>query len=86
MIHNAQQNELLSSLISHVVPNGVVILQYADDTIMCLKHNLEGARNMELLLDLYEMMAGLKINFNKSGVVMLNDVSNLAQLYAEIFI
>ena len=86
MIHNAQQNELLSSLISHVVPNGVVILQYADDTIMCLKHNLEGARNMELLLYLYEMMAGLKINFNKSGVVMLNDGSNLAQLYAEIFI
>jgi len=51
-----------------------------------LEHNLEGSRNMELLLDLYEMMAGLKINFNKSGVVMLNDVSNLAQLYAEIFI
>ena len=51
-----------------------------------LEHNLEGSRNMELLLYLYEMMAGLKINFNKSGVVMLNDGSNLAQLYAKIFI
>lgn len=86
MIHNAQQNESLSILIYHLVPNGVAILQYVDDTITCLKHNLEGARNMELLLYLYEMMASLKINFNKSGVVMLNDGSGLAQLYAEIFI
>jgi hypothetical protein len=31
------------------------------------------------------MMAGLKINFNKSEIVMLNDHDNLAISYAEIF-
>jgi len=38
-----------------------------------MKHGIEEARNMELLLYMYEMMAGLKINFNKSEVVMIND-------------
>lgn len=63
----------------------MAILQYANDTILCLKHDVEGARNVKLLLYLYEMMAGLKINFNKSEVVMLNDENNLAQVFAEIF-
>jgi hypothetical protein len=83
MIHNAQQNSLFSGLISHIIPNRVAILQYPDDTIICLKHDVEGARNIELLLYLYEMMAGLKINFDKSEVVALNDDDNLAQVYAE---
>lgn len=31
---------------------------------------------MKLLLYMYEMMAGLKINFNKSEVIMINDNDN----------
>jgi hypothetical protein len=54
------------SLVEHIIPRGVAILQYADDTILCMKHELEGARNMKLLLYLFEMIAGLKINFSKS--------------------
>lgn len=34
---------------------------------------------------MYEMMAGLKINFNKREVVMINDDNNWAQVYADIF-
>jgi hypothetical protein len=62
MVIKAQENMLITSLISHMIPNGVAILQYADDTIVCLENNLEGARNMKLFLYLYEQMAGLKIN------------------------
>ena len=47
---------------SYYIPNGVAILQYADDTTVFLKHGIEGARNMKLLLYMYEMMAGLKMN------------------------
>jgi hypothetical protein len=45
---------------------GVAILQYVDDTIFCLKDDMDNARNVKLLLYLYEMMSGLKINFTKS--------------------
>jgi hypothetical protein len=52
-------------LISHIISKEVAILQYADDTIVCLKHSLEGATHMKLLLYLYEMMAGLKNQFQQ---------------------
>jgi hypothetical protein len=81
----AHQNGLIEGLISHIIPNGVAILQYADDTIICLKHSLEGATHMKFLLYLYEMMAGLKINFNKSEILMINDEECWGQTYAKIF-
>jgi hypothetical protein len=40
---------------------------------------------MKFLLYLYEMMAGLKINFNKSEVLMINDEECWGQTYAENF-
>lgn len=85
MVQQAQENDLFTGLVNHIIPRGVAILQYADDTIIFLKHDVEGARNMKLLLYLYEMMAGLKINFNKSEVIMVNDSDNWGVVYADIF-
>lgn len=34
---------------------------------------------------MYELMAGLKINFHKSEVMVINDEENWAEIYAEIF-
>lgn len=85
MVHKAQTNGLLCGLIEHIIPGGVAILQYADDTILCLKHDVAGARNLKLLLYLYELMAGLKINFRKSEILTINDEDNWAETYANIF-
>jgi hypothetical protein len=52
---------------------------------VCLKHKLDGARNMELLMYLFEQMAWLKINFDKSEVLLIGGDSELALAYAEIF-
>lgn len=72
-------------LVNHILENGVAILQYADDTIICLKHDLCGARNLKLLLYMYKLMAGLKINFHKSEILTINDEDNWAEVYAETF-
>lgn len=85
MVENAQDRGLVTGLVDHIVPNGVAILQYADDTIIFLKHDVQKARSMKLLLYMYEMMAGLKINFNKSEIVMINDNDNWGYVYANIF-
>jgi hypothetical protein len=85
MVHKAQQNGLLTSLISHIIPHGVAILQNANDTIIFLKHDIEGAMHLKLQFYLYEMLAGLKINFNKSEILMINDEGNWGQFYAEMF-
>jgi hypothetical protein len=49
----------------------VAILQYADDTILCMENDLNMARNMKLLLYVFEQMVVLKINFDKSGVLAI---------------
>lgn len=85
MVENAKEQGCFTGLVDHIIPNGVAILQYADDTIIFLKHDIEGARNMKLLLYMYEMMVGLKINFNKSEVVMINDDNNWGSLYTDLF-
>ena len=72
MVRHAQRNGLLTGLADNLIPHGVDILQYADDTIICLKENIDNARNMKLLLYIHELMSGLKINFSKSELLLLN--------------
>jgi hypothetical protein len=45
---------------------GDVILQYADDTIIFLDDNIEGVKNMILLLYAFKHLLSLKIIFYKS--------------------
>ena len=63
MVLQAQTNGLIDGLASDLVDKGVAILQYADDTILCIEHNPEKALNLKLLLYMFELMSGLKINF-----------------------
>jgi len=85
MVKMAQHNGLLCGLAKNLIPKGVAILQYADDTIICLKNDVEKARNMKLLLYLYEVMSGLKINFGKSEVILVNGDNDTQILYADLF-
>ena len=56
----------MGGLVPHLVDEGVSILQYADDTIIFMEHDLAKAKNMKLVLCLFEQLTGLKINFHKS--------------------
>ena len=66
LVNRAKQDGQVGGLIPHLVEGGVSILQYADDTIIFMEHDLVKARNMKLVLCLFEQLSGLKINFNKS--------------------
>jgi hypothetical protein len=57
MVIKVQQNNLIAGLISNLIPKGIAILQYADNTIMWLDHDLEKARNMKLLLYMFEQIS-----------------------------
>ncbi|WVZ60403.1 hypothetical protein U9M48_010430 [Paspalum notatum var. saurae] len=85
MVQRAQENNLVRGLISHMIPMGVCMLQYTDDTIICLENDREKARNLKMLLYMYEMMSGLSINFNKSEIILVNGDPALEQEYAELF-
>jgi hypothetical protein len=85
MIHIAQQNGLISGLADHVIEGGCAILQYADDTILFIKDDIECARNLKLLLYTFESMSGLKINFEKSEVLLVQDDEEELLFYANLF-
>lgn len=85
MVRKAQRGGLVCGLADNIIDKGVAILQYADDTIICLKDDMEVARNMKLLLYLYEMMSGLKINFLKSEIILVNSEDSKCAQYAELF-
>jgi hypothetical protein len=63
----------------------VACLQYANDTIVCIKNNDEVARNMKLLLYLFEVMSGLKINFTKSDAILINGDDDRRIQLADLF-
>jgi hypothetical protein len=68
MINIAKEDGPVSGLIPHLVDDWVCILQYADDTIIFLEHDLEKALNMKLVPYIFEHLSGLKINFYKSEI------------------
>jgi hypothetical protein len=65
-ISRARKEGQIDGLVPHLVDGGLSILQYADDTILFMDHNLEQAKNMKLLLCVFEKLSGLKIIFHKS--------------------
>ena len=63
----------------------MAILQYADDTVICLEHDKNAAINLKLLLYMFELMSGLKINFLKSEIMCVGGDNNILATYADIF-
>jgi hypothetical protein len=63
------------------VEDGLLILQYADDTILFMEHDLKKARNMKLLLSAFEELLGLKINFYKSEVFCFGEDKDYESQY-----
>jgi len=66
------------------VDGGISILQYADDTIIFMEHNFEEAKNMKLLLTMFEQLSGLKINFHKSELFCFGEAKGVQQEYMNI--
>jgi hypothetical protein len=80
-----KKNKLITGLVPEYVENGIAILQYANDTILCIQDNKEQATSLKFLLYLYESMSDLKINFNKSEAIMVSHDMNKAAEYADAF-
>jgi hypothetical protein len=62
---------LITGLASNLVDIGVVVLQYVDDTILLIQDSEEQTINLKLMLFIFETMPGLKINFEKSEVMIV---------------
>jgi hypothetical protein len=73
MVLEAQNNGILVGLAPDLIDKGVAIMQYEDDTILCLSHDSDKAINLKLLLYLFELMSGLKINYQQREISSLEE-------------
>jgi mannosylglycoprotein endo-beta-mannosidase len=84
MVQSSQNNGFIKGLMHDIIPNGIAILQYADDTILCMEDSAKTTQNMKILLYIYEKMSGLKINFNKSEIIMISSDEQKAISYSDM--
>ena len=85
LIGRAKQHGQVEGLVPHLVDGGVYILQYADDTILFMDHDIAKARNMKLILCLFEQLSGLKINFHKSELFCFGKAEDEQDTYRQLF-
>jgi hypothetical protein len=85
LIARAKEDCQVEGLIPHLVERGISILQYADDTIIFMEHNLEKALNMKLILCIFEQLSGLKINFHKSKIFFFDQAKVIEDQYRDLF-
>jgi hypothetical protein len=55
-----------------VCPEWIISLQYVDDTVLFLQHNLKNAYHLKWLMLYFEQLSGMKINYNKSDMIPVN--------------
>jgi hypothetical protein len=81
MIERAKYDGQIERVIPYLVDGDLSILQYADDMILFMEHDLEKAKNLKLILLAFEQLSGLKINFHKSELFFC-EAQDDTQLYA----
>jgi hypothetical protein len=73
VIECAKSDGEIEGVIPHQVDGELFILQYADDKILFMEHDIKKARNMKLIISTFEQLSGLKINFHKSNLFCFGD-------------
>jgi len=85
LIARAKEAGQIEGVIPHLVQDGLSILQYADDTVIFMSHDVEKAVNMKLILSTFEQLSGLKINFHKSEIFCFGKAKEHEVFYSQLF-
>ena len=72
MLIKAANQDMIAGLCPEVCPGGIICLQYADDTILFLDKNLQHASNLKMVLNCFEQVSGMRINYSKSELIPIN--------------
>ena len=85
LIERAKADGQIEGVVPHLVDGGLSILQYADDTILFMEHDIEKEKNLKLIMSAFEQLSGLKINFHKSELFCFGEAQDEANMYADLF-
>jgi retron-type reverse transcriptase len=85
LIKRAKEEDQVAGLVPYLVEDGLSILQYADDIVLFLEHDLDKEKNMKLLLLAFEQVWGLKINYHKSEIFFFGQANEVKDQYQQLF-
>jgi hypothetical protein len=85
MLAKAASKGYITGLMSSLYPEGVLNLQYTDDTLLFLDHSYRVACHLKWLLVCFERLSGMKINYHKSDLTPINLDEEESQNYSRIF-
>ena len=85
IIVRAKEDGQVKGIVPHLVEEGLSVLQYTDDTIIFLDHDIDKAKNTKLLLYIFEQLSGLKINFHKSEIFCFGQAKQHELMYSSLF-
>jgi hypothetical protein len=83
MLARANAAGHISGVVPHLIPGGITHLQYADDTLILIQYDEQQLINLKFLLLCFEEMSGLKINYLKSEVIVMNQPRDVQQRVAD---
>jgi hypothetical protein len=66
-------------------PEGIISLQYADDTLLFPKHGYLEAWHLKCPMICFEQLSGIKIYYSKSDLIPVNLSEQETQMYSRIF-
>jgi hypothetical protein len=78
LIKRTKAEGQINGVVPHLVEDGLSILQYVDDTLIFLDHDIEKAKKL-LLLCAFEKLSGLKINFHKSEIFCFGQAKEMQE-------
>jgi hypothetical protein len=85
MLVKASKKGHNTGLMNSMCPEGIVSLQYADDTLLFLDHDYKAGCYMKWLLVCFEKFSVMKINYSKCDLTTINLVEEESNNYAKIF-
>ena len=85
IVSKAKEDSKVKGVVPNLIDGGLSVLQYADNTIIFMDHDIEQAKNLKQLLCAFEQLFGLKINFHKSEILCFGDARNHKNQYLQLF-
>jgi hypothetical protein len=85
ILMKAARKRYITGFMDSLYPEGVISLQYADDTLVFLKHDYMSTCHLKWLMICFEKVSGMKINYSKSDMVSVNLEEGESPMYARIF-
>ena len=86
LIARAKDESQIEGIIPHLVDDGLSILQYANDTVIFLSHDMDKAFYVKFFLCVFEQLSGLKINYHKINLLFWQSQRSLNGVFSLIWI